>query len=94
MRAAQRPRVWIVDDSALDLERARKVLQEPYEVEVFCDGSAMLEHLASHAPPDVVVLDWVMPGVSGIEVCRFLRTGNASPPHLAIRCRLRPTRCG
>jgi two-component system phosphate regulon sensor histidine kinase PhoR len=82
--APHRPLVWIVDDSPLDLERARKVLQEPYEVEVFADGSAMLEHLASHAAPDVVVLDWVMPGVSGIEVCRFLRTGNASRPHLAI----------
>jgi two-component system phosphate regulon sensor histidine kinase PhoR len=82
--AAQRPRVWIVDDSPLDLERARKVLQAPCDVEVFADGSAMLEHLSSHAPPDVVVLDWVMPGVSGIEVCRFLRSGNASQPHLAI----------
>lgn len=79
-----RPHVWIVDDSPLDLERARKVLQAPYEVEVFADGSAMLEHLSSHEPPDVVVLDWVMPGVSGIEVCRFLRSGNASQPHLAI----------
>jgi len=80
----QRRRVWIVDDSALDAERARHVLDAPYVVDVFTDGSAMLEHLASHAPPDVLVLDWVMPGVSGIEVCRFLRAADVPRPHLAI----------
>ncbi|HTA19621.1 MAG TPA: ATP-binding protein [Polyangia bacterium] len=79
-----RPTVWVVDDSPLDTERARKVLQVPYEVEVFADGSAMLEHLASHRAPDVLVLDWVMPGVTGIEVCRFLRSGSAARPQLAI----------
>jgi signal transduction histidine kinase len=79
-----RRRVWIVDDSPLDIERARRVLQVPYDVETFPDGSAMLERLASHGAPDVVVLDWVMPDVSGIEVCRFLRADTASRPHLAI----------
>ena len=44
----------------------------------------MLEHLASHTAPDVLVLDWVMPGVSGIEVCKFLRSGSAARPGLAI----------
>jgi len=44
----------------------------------------MLEHLATHAPPDVLVLDRVMPGVSGIEVCRFLRAGDGARPELAI----------
>lgn len=67
--------VWVVDDSPLDVERARRVLVNDYAVRTFVDGSAMLEHLASNPPPDVLVLDWVMPGVSGIEVCRFLRSG-------------------
>jgi two-component system phosphate regulon sensor histidine kinase PhoR len=76
--------VWIVDDSPLDTQRARAVLDRDYAVQTFSDGSAMLEHLASHPPPDVLVLDWVMPGVSGIEVCRFLRSGGAAPKQLAI----------
>jgi signal transduction histidine kinase len=76
--------VWIVDDSPLDAQRARQVLDGHYQVTVFGDGSAMLEHLASHPAPDVLVLDWVMPGVSGIEVCRFLREGSAPRPQLAI----------
>lgn len=79
-----RPVVWVVDDSPLDAERARLVLRVAYEVEVFSDGSAMLEHLASHPAPDVLVLDWVMPGISGIEVCRFLRSGSPGRPQLAI----------
>ncbi len=79
-----RPSVWVVDDSPLDVERARKVLEAPYDVKAFADGSAMLEHLASHPAPDVLVLDWVMPGVSGIEVCRFLRSGSSARPQLAI----------
>lgn len=67
-------RVWIVDDSPLDAERARRALAGSYEVQVLPDGSAALERLTSHPPPDVMVLDWMMPGISGVEVCRFLRS--------------------
>jgi two-component system phosphate regulon sensor histidine kinase PhoR len=65
---------WVVDDSALESEMARRTLAATYDVEVFNDGSAVLENVSSHGPPDVLVLDWEMPGVSGIEVCRFLRS--------------------
>src|SRR5690349_18122896 len=66
--------VWIVDDSRLEAERARSALGQECDVELFSDGSAALERLATGAVPDVMVLDWVMPGISGIEVCRFLRS--------------------
>src|SRR5688572_17225143 len=79
-----RPSVWVVDDSPLDAERARRVLGDRYAVQVFGDGSAMLEHLTRHPAPCVLVLDWVMPGVSGIEVCEFLRSGGLARPGLAI----------
>jgi signal transduction histidine kinase len=81
---AKRTNVWIVDDSPLDAERARLVLDGQYDVQVFGDGSAVLEQLSSQAPPDVLVLDWVMPGVSGIEVCRFLRSTLRPQRQLAI----------
>jgi two-component system phosphate regulon sensor histidine kinase PhoR len=79
-----RPRIWVVDDSALDADRARRALADGYAVEVFGDGSAMLEQLAGRPGPDVLVLDWVMPGISGIEVCKFLRSGDGVRPQLAI----------
>lgn len=38
----------------------------------------MLERLAASGKvPDVIVLDWVMPGITGVDVCRFLRDSNA-----------------
>ncbi len=71
---AEPRRVWIVDDSPLEAEMARKTLAATFSTRVFCDGSALLEQIVASPLPDVVVLDWMMPGVSGIEVCKFLRT--------------------
>jgi len=77
--------VWIVDDSPMDAERARRVLRSSWQVEVFADGSAALEKLASAPrPPDVMVLDWIMPGVSGVDVCRFLRSPQGALPQVGI----------
>jgi phosphoserine phosphatase RsbU/P len=61
------PTVWIVDDSPLDAELTRRSLAPLYRVEVFTDGAAVIEHFASARPPDVVILDWRMPGISGIS---------------------------
>jgi len=75
MRAEQgdRPTVWVVDDSPLDAQRARRALDDLYHVDLLADGSDALERLSTGAAPDALVLDWVMPGVSGIEVCRYVR---------------------
>ncbi len=79
MVSPEAPRVvWVVDDSRLDVERARRVLARDYQVQTFADGSAALEAVSAGASPELIVLDWVMPGVSGIDVCRFLR---AAGPH-------------
>jgi signal transduction histidine kinase len=67
------PQIWLVDDSPLEREMARRVLTEQYVVEVFEDGPPVLERLAAGERPDVLVLDWHMPQMSGLEVCRFLR---------------------
>ncbi|WP_373045257.1 ATP-binding protein [Vulgatibacter sp.] len=78
--SAARRQVWIVDDSPTDAARARAALEAAYEVRTFRDGSAALEALEGAAGPDVLVLDWVMPGISGIEVCRFLRSTRPNDP--------------
>lgn len=84
MRAepAARPSIWVVDDSPLDAQRAKSALEDLYDVESLADGSDALERLATAPPPDAMVLDWVMPGVSGIEVCRYVRAHHR--PGLAI----------
>lgn len=72
-------RVLVVEDE----DRIRQVLQrgltyEGYRVDVAADGAAGLA-LARENPPDLVVLDWMLPGMDGLEVCRRLRAGGPVP---------------
>ncbi|RKH49623.1 response regulator [Corallococcus sp. AB050B] len=67
------PYVWVVDDSASEARFIKTALGTGFQVETFPDGAAMLERLHTGRAPDVVVLDWEMPGMSGPEVCQFLR---------------------
>jgi signal transduction histidine kinase len=73
-----RPHVWIVDDSPLEAELVRRSLAPVCSVELFTDAAAMLEHTSRAIAPDAIILDWEMPGISGIEVCHFLRTQPAT----------------
>ena len=65
-------RVWIVDDSPLEAAIVRRALGDR-EIEVFHDANAMLERMATERRPDVLILDWNMPGTSGVEACRLVR---------------------
>jgi signal transduction histidine kinase len=77
-----RPLIWIADDSPTEALITERSLGPRYDFEWFGDGSAVVERLAAGAPqPDLVLLDWVMPGMNGDEVCRFLRT---HPPTLEL----------
>jgi signal transduction histidine kinase/DNA-binding response OmpR family regulator len=66
--------IWIVDDSRMDAERAERVLATDYAVTTFSEGSSALELVAQGALPDALVLDWMMPGLSGLDVCQFIRS--------------------
>lgn len=66
--------LWVIDDSHLDAERARAALCDAYEVEVFHDGAQVIERISHGSPPDVLVLDWLMPAVSGLGVLQFVRS--------------------
>ena len=66
-----------------DEDRIRQFLQrgltyENYRVDVAGDGPTGLA-LARENPPDVVVLDWMLPGMDGLEVCRRLRAAGPVP---------------
>ena len=83
---AERAQIWLIDDSPLERELASRILQEQYHVVPFSDGPPVLERLAAGDRPDVLVLDWHMPQMSGLEVCRFLRQryDEASLPILVL----------
>lgn len=74
-------RVWIVDDSPMEATITQRALSDGYSYEMFRDGADLVERLgraSTSEQPDAVLLDWVMPGMSGDEVCRFLRTQPAT----------------
>jgi DNA-binding response OmpR family regulator len=55
------------------------------EVVTACDGTAALEVLQAPDAPPLAVLDWVMPGLDGLEVCRRARAlANPVPPYLIL----------
>jgi signal transduction histidine kinase len=81
---AARIKIWVVDDSPLDAERARRALSSDYDVTTFTDPSVSLERLAAGPAPDILVLDWMMPNLSGIEVCQFLRSAGGGHEKLGI----------
>ncbi len=73
--SGRRPLVWITDDSPVEAQFTERSLGPDYDYEHFSDGTVVVERLASGGrQPDVMLLDWVMPAMSGDEVVRFLRT--------------------
>jgi signal transduction histidine kinase len=82
--AGHKHTVWVVDDSPSDAAHARKALESSYHVVTFEDGASVLEALHAAAPPDVLVIDWVMPGISGLEVCKFIRSTTGRVAQIAI----------
>ena len=70
---AHRGAVWVIDDSPLEAEVVGRLLADQHDVRTFNDAPRVLELLATGTRPDVIVLDWHMPEVSGLDLCRFLR---------------------
>jgi DNA-binding response OmpR family regulator len=73
-------RILIVED---EVKLARfielELLSEGYEITVAYDGMSGLA-LLRESPPNLAILDWMLPGLSGLEICRRLRaTGNSLP---------------
>ena len=68
------PRVLLVDDESSNLSAMKRVLRPlRYEVRTADDGQSALEDVDAF-PPDLILLDVMMPGLSGFEVCRKLKS--------------------
>lgn len=67
-----RPIVLIVDDEISNIEIMNAVLEDDYEVCFSTSGEQALE-TARQTRPDIVLLDVLMPGIDGFEVCRQLK---------------------
>lgn len=70
---AKAPLVLVVEDETALADLLRYNLErEGYRVNVAIDGEEALV-VAEESPPDLILLDWMLPKASGVEVCRRLR---------------------
>ena len=67
------PTVLVVDDSPSILSLVTAVLGEHYKVKAVRDGAKALEIARSATPPDLILLDVMMPGLDGYAVCHRLK---------------------
>ena len=74
-------RVVVVDDDELFRESlGANLLDEGFEVIDFAEGRAVLDFFAAKKDADIVLLDWKMPGMDGLEVLRRLRRADIQVP--------------
>ena len=80
--------ILVVDDERPVRDSLRRALElEGYRVELAEDGEQALERLDLEPPPDAVILDVLMPGADGLEVCRRLRASGMRVPVLMLTAR-------
>lgn len=74
-----RERILIIEDEARIAQFVeRGLIYEGYRVNVARDGHTGLT-VARDNPPDLVILDWMLPGLDGLEVCKRLRAASDVP---------------
>jgi DNA-binding response OmpR family regulator len=79
MQSPPRGRVLIVDDDPTISDiLSRYLVREGYEVESVVDGRRAVER-PREKPPDLILLDLMLPGLSGLAVCRRLRAFTSVP---------------
>jgi two-component system, OmpR family, response regulator MprA len=81
-------KLLVVDDERAVRESLRRALElEGYEIELAADGNEALYRLESSDEPDAMILDVLMPGMDGLEVCRRLRATGSKLPVLMLTAR-------
>ena len=81
------PTILLVeDDAALSELIASYLERNGYEVSVIARGDLVRDRAKSN-PPDLVILDLMLPGLDGLQVCRLLRADSASLPILMLTAR-------
>lgn len=73
-RDNRKPMILIVDDVPINIQVLTQSLKDPYHVKVATTGAKALEIAVSETPPDLILLDIIMPGMDGYEICRRLKS--------------------
>ena len=75
---AEKPTILIVDDTPTNLALLVDILKAEYRTKVAISGEKALELACSGQPPDLILLDIMMPGLNGYEVCARLKNNDAT----------------
>ncbi|BDQ38782.1 hybrid sensor histidine kinase/response regulator [Pseudodesulfovibrio nedwellii] len=75
---SHREKILIVDDQPENIDIMVEALQSTYDLMAATNGESALERARGEAPPDLVLLDVMMPGMDGYEVCRQLKDGRTT----------------
>ena len=70
---SERPTVLVVDDTPDNLALVSTLLKDAYNVKVAVNGEKALRIASAEKPPDLILLDIMMPQMDGYEVCRRLK---------------------
>jgi two-component system response regulator MprA len=71
--------ILIIEDDEAILKILRRVLTyEGYQVDTALEGKSGLS-MAHEGRPDLIILDWMLPGMDGLEVCHHLRETGSTP---------------
>jgi diguanylate cyclase (GGDEF)-like protein/PAS domain S-box-containing protein len=70
-----RPSILLVDDTPVNLRTLGAALAADYDVKIATSGQMALQ-ITAESPPDLIVLDIMMPEMDGYEVCRRIRADN------------------
>lgn len=73
----------VEDDQLLGATVEQSLLQEQHQVDLVRDGVLALDHLKT-IEYDLTVLDWQLPGLSGIDICRRYRSGGGRMPIIML----------
>lgn len=82
MKSDEKSSLLVVDDTPENIDVLRGILGEDYVVKVATSGQMALKIVAAQ-PPDLILLDVMMPGMDGYEVCRQLKE-NESTRHIPV----------
>ncbi len=69
---SMKPRLLVVDDQPINIQVMHQIFGSQYQMFMATSGSQALE-FCSKTPPDLILLDVVMPGMDGFEVCQSLK---------------------
>jgi PAS domain S-box-containing protein len=84
--------ILVVDDVPDDIVILEEILKGEYQVKAVTNGEAALKIARGENPPDLILLDIMMPGMDGFEVCQNLKenSGGATIPVIFLTAKVAP----